>query len=84
MAIDGVSRALIEEANAGLYVEPENPVDFKEKILFYMNNAFILKEHGENGYIFAKSNFDRQLLAKKFINTIQTKLLIICLVKNLF
>jgi len=73
MAIDGVSRALIEEAKAGIFVEPENPNDFKEKILFYMNNLPILVEHGENGYNFAKLNFDRQFLAKKYIDTIQTK-----------
>lgn len=73
MAIDGVSRALIEEANAGIFVEPENPEDFKEKILFYMNNRSILNEHGINGYNFAKLNFDRKILAEKYSNTIQKK-----------
>lgn len=73
MAIDGVSRALIEEANAGLYVEPENSLDFKEKILFYLNNKNILKEHGVNGYNFAKLNFDRKILAENYINTIKKK-----------
>ena len=68
MAIDGVSRALIEEANAGLFVEPENPEDFKNKILFYMNNQNILQEHGNNGYNFAKLNFDRKVLAQKYIH----------------
>jgi glycosyltransferase involved in cell wall biosynthesis len=72
MAIDGVSRALIEESNAGLYVQPENPQDFKENILFYMNNTSILNEHGKNGYIFAKSNFDRTKLAEKYINIINS------------
>lgn len=67
MAIDGVSRKLIESAQAGLFVEPENPSDCKEKILFYMNNPSILVEHGENGYRYAKSNFDRNVLANDYI-----------------
>ena len=74
MAIDGVSRALIEEANAGLFVEPENPEDFKNKILFYMNNQNTLLEHGNNGYNFAKLNFDRKVLAQKYIHSIKSKI----------
>lgn len=70
MAIDGVSRALVEEANAGQYIEPENPFEFRDKILFYMENPKIIKEHGENGYIFAKNNFDRIVLAEKYMKEI--------------
>lgn len=68
MAIDGVSRALVEEANAGQYIEPENPIEFRDKILFYIENPTIMKKHGENGYIFAKNNFDRTVLAEKYMN----------------
>ena len=28
MAIDGVSRELVEKANCGIYVEPENEVEY--------------------------------------------------------
>ena len=31
MAIDGVSRELVEEAKCRLFVEPENAIDFAEK-----------------------------------------------------
>ena len=79
MAIDGISRDLIEQAKAGLYVEPENPVDFKTKILAYMQNPSLLKTHGLNGYRYAKSNFDRSLLAESYlrqINELKIELLI--------
>jgi glycosyltransferase involved in cell wall biosynthesis len=66
MAIDGVSKELVEAANAGTYVEPENPKDFADKILFYYTNRNKIIEHGENGYQFAKQNFDRTVLAKKY------------------
>jgi len=70
MAIDGVSRELIEEAQCGIFVEPENHLDFAEKVLLYYNNKELMFEHGRNGYIFAKTNFDRIKLADKYITEI--------------
>ncbi len=70
MAIDGVSRELIEKAEAGVYVEPENPTDFKNKLLLYMNNPELIKTHGANGYRFAKANFDRSILAERYLREI--------------
>ncbi|MEN9523910.1 MAG: hypothetical protein RL065_2287, partial [Bacteroidota bacterium] len=71
MAIDGVSRELIETAKAGVFVEPENPKDFANKIIFYYENRNIITEHGENGYSFAKQNFDRKVLAEKYLFEIE-------------
>lgn len=70
MAIDGVSRELVELAKAGTYVEPENPLEYNRVIRNYMKNLDLLKVEGNNGYIFAKENFDRDVLAKKYINEI--------------
>jgi glycosyltransferase involved in cell wall biosynthesis len=74
MAIDGVSKKLIEDAQAGEFVEPENPKDFAEKIKFYLNNPDQLIKQGENGYKFAKLNFDRIVLAEKYIGLIKERL----------
>lgn len=71
MAIDGVSRALIEEAAAGIFVKPEDPVDFAEKIRLYLKNPGLLSVQGENGYHFAKKHFDRQVLANAYLNYIK-------------
>lgn len=71
MAIDGVSRELLEDAEAGAYAEPENPEAIKQAILNYVNNPDLIKTHGENGYKYAKENFDRNKLAKKYINSIE-------------
>ena len=74
MAIDGVSKKLVEDAQAGEFVEPENPKDFAEKIKFYLNNPDQVLKQGENGYKFAKSNFDRTVLAEKYIGLIKERL----------
>lgn len=74
MAIDGVSRELVEESNAGCYVEPENPKDFADKIRYYKANPQLVKAQGENGYAFAKKYFDRKVLAKKYIDELEDML----------
>lgn len=67
MAIDGVSRELVEEADAGIFVEPENPRDFAEKIRLYLENPEEIKRQGSNGFRYAKANFDRDVLAKAYL-----------------
>jgi len=71
MAIDGVSRTLVEEADAGVYVEPENPGDFAEKVRFYKDNTDQVLFQGNNGYKYAIDNYDRKVLAQKYINYIR-------------
>lgn len=66
MAIDGVSRKLVEEADAGKYVEPENTNEYNRIIREYLNNPLLVQQHGLNGYNFAKNNFDRIALAKQY------------------
>jgi len=68
MAIDGVSRELVEEAKAGIYVEPENTEDYNKKIREYIKNPSLAIQQGVNGYVFAKKNFDRTKLAEEYIN----------------
>lgn len=74
MAIDGISRALVEDANAGTYVEPENINAYNTIIRKYLNNADQLKIEGENGYKYARLNFDRAFLSQKYLTGIQSKL----------
>lgn len=76
MAIDGISRELIENAGGGLYVEPENAEAYNTVIRFCLNNPDKLKEMGEKGYAYIKQNFDRELLASDYINKIENCLAI--------
>jgi glycosyltransferase involved in cell wall biosynthesis len=67
MAIDGISRELIDVAQAGIYIEPENANDFALKIREYLVDYQRVSREGENGYRYAKNNFDRNVLAKKYM-----------------
>lgn len=70
MAIDGVSRALVETADAGTFVEPENPADFAQKIRFYLKKPDLVKSQGANGYHYARQHFDREKLALQYLELI--------------
>ncbi|WP_373516009.1 glycosyltransferase family 4 protein [Persicitalea sp.] len=70
MVIDGVSRELVEAANAGLFVEPENPADFAKKIRYCLKNPERLPEQGQNGYRYAREHFDREKLALRYLELI--------------
>ena len=74
MAIDGVSRELLEAAGAGSYVEPENISEYNRVIREYLNNPARLVTEGDSGYRFAKENFDREVLAKKYLDSISVML----------
>lgn len=71
MGIDGVSRKLIEDAKCGAYVEPENIESYNTTIRMYLDDKERLQKEGLNGYEYAKINFDRQILATKYIGAIE-------------
>ena len=67
MVIDGISRQLVEESEAGLYAEPENPEDIALKIMWMMENPEKAKAMGMNGFRYAKEHLHRSSLAGKYI-----------------
>lgn len=71
MAIDGVSRKLVEDAKAGSFIEPENAEEYNRIIRAYLTDPNRLIEEGNNGYEFAKINFDREILANKYLKAIE-------------
>lgn len=72
LAIDGVSRKLINDAKCGVYVEPENSDDIVKGAKELANkSAAEIQQMGEDGYAFAKAHFDRDKLAKEYTNKIQ-------------
>jgi len=66
ISVDGEARFIVEKARAGLFVQPENPEDLKDKILYLKNHPDLLKEFGKNGRIFVEENFNRSKLAQKY------------------
>jgi glycosyltransferase involved in cell wall biosynthesis len=71
MAIDGISRELVNEADCGVYAEPGNAQDLAEKINIYLNDNSIAPKQGINGFEYARKHFDRKVLAEVYIREIE-------------
>jgi len=67
LAIDGISKDLIEKAECGIFVEPENSDDWKIKIEEILSNQQVLELMGVNGREYALANFHRTSLSDKYI-----------------
>ncbi|PWH86421.1 glycosyltransferase family 4 protein [Brumimicrobium oceani] len=71
LAIDGVSRELVEKAQCGIYVEPENAKDIAEKLREIYNQSEKLLKMGISGHEYAKLHFDREKLAKEYLGYLE-------------
>ena len=71
LLIDGVSKELVEKAKCGIFAEPENAsaIANKSKEMSTIEKSD-LNQMGLNGYIYAKENFDRVKLSKKYVQEI--------------
>lgn len=73
VAIDGVARKLVEDAGAGLYVEPENPAEFVRAVCKLKDDPQLRKQCGINGFKFVSENFARGVLADKYMQILINK-----------
>jgi len=71
IAIDGEARRLIEDARAGIYVEPENIEEFKKAVLKLYNSLNLCTEYGQNGYEYVKKHFSRESFADQYEMVLQ-------------
>ena len=75
LVIDGVSRELVETAKCGIFIEPENPQDWVNKIEVLKGiSKNKIDEMGKSGYEYAKLHFDRIKLGEQYIANIESKL----------
>ncbi|MHC4214884.1 MAG: glycosyltransferase family 4 protein, partial [Planctomycetota bacterium] len=76
IGIDGVARKLIEDADAGIYVEPENASDFAEAVLRLRNDPQLCNRYGGNGLKFVSEYFARSVLAEKYIDILNNNVVL--------
>lgn len=68
LGVDGEARDLfITAGNTGLFVEPENADDLAAKINMLYQDRELIKTLGENGYTYARNNFDRKIISAQFL-----------------
>lgn len=64
LAIDGVIRAVVENANAGIFCQPGNPQAIAETIIQIAQNPEQAGKMGISGRAYLKAHFERTNLAK--------------------
>lgn len=71
LGIDGVARALVEEARAGIFVEPENTDQMAEMILTLYRHPELCDQYGKQGREYVVKNFSRESLAHRYMEVLE-------------
>jgi glycosyltransferase involved in cell wall biosynthesis len=71
LGVDGQARAILEEARAGLAIEPENSDALVNAIRYLSANREIARELGQNGREHIVRKFSRRQTAEKYIHVLQ-------------
>jgi len=68
LAIDGVIREVIENANAGIAVQPADASALSQAVLRLAENPDLARRMGNQARSYVETNFDRSILASKLMN----------------
>jgi len=63
LGVEGESRVILEEANAGIPTPPEDVAALVDAVLHLRDNPDLRDKMGENGYAHARQHYDRSKLA---------------------
>jgi len=72
LVIDGVIREVVERADCGIFCQPGDPMALANCIRRYFDDPDLRRLHGENGRRYLKDHFDREMIAQKFLDLINS------------
>lgn len=75
LGVEGDAEELINDAKAGICVEPENPSQLADAVIKLADDQQLAAELGENGHDYCMKNYNRDVLAGKYIELIETVVL---------
>lgn len=75
VAIDGQARELVETAECGLFVEPENPPELARAIVELAGQPERRARMGANGLRHVREHFDRRKIAEEYLRLIENVIL---------
>lgn len=71
LSIDGEARQIMEEANAGLFIPPEDPDEMANAILSMQAEPINRDQMGNRGRTLTENHFSRQVLAEQLIEKLE-------------
>jgi len=72
LGVDGQARSILEAANAGIFIEPENADALAEAIVRLAGDHALRTQLGENGRKHIVQNFSRAQTAKAYTNILKS------------
>jgi len=72
LGVNGQARQLVEEARAGIYVEPENSDALRNAIIRLYNDAKPRDALGSNGRSYIVNRLSRKRTAETYIEVLRT------------
>jgi len=67
----GWTKDMAENNQCGIYVDPEAPTDFAQKVLDLKNNPELVRQMGKNARKLAESTYDKTILCAQFGKVVQ-------------
>ena len=71
VGVKGEAKKIVEQAKAGIAIEPEDPVALSEAILEYYNSSQKCKIDGKNGMIYVTNNLSKEVLISNMMSKIK-------------
>ncbi|AQT68332.1 GDP-mannose-dependent alpha-(1-6)-phosphatidylinositol monomannoside mannosyltransferase [Anaerohalosphaera lusitana] len=71
LGVEGFAAKLLNEAKAGICIEPENYVELADALILLYEDPNRKTQYGQSGYSYVLKNFNRDKLAKDYLNTIE-------------
>jgi len=71
MGVEGESRTIIEQANCGLFIEPENAHQLAQAVITLYQDPGLQKKLSQNGQNYVSRHFDREKLAHKYLQILK-------------
>ena len=65
LGVRGEAQALVESADGGICIEPENAAELAEAVVKLADDKALADKYGQSGRSFVEENFDRKVLAKR-------------------
>ncbi|WP_422080648.1 glycosyltransferase family 4 protein [Ulvibacterium sp.] len=68
----GWTKDLVEQGECGVFVDPKNPVDLANKIMFLKDNPGKCKKYGLNARKLAETKYDKSILCREFADIVDS------------
>jgi len=70
IGVDGEAKRLIESANCGVYVQPEDPERLSKAILKLYKDKQLCFEYGKRGRSYVRKNYSRRKIVDEYISVV--------------